>query len=109
MEYDKLVRDFVPFKIKDKIATTKVITNKNDIESYVLKKIDEELHEFKENPCLEEAADLVEIVYKYISVKLNSVTGDVLEAYLSQARREKNEEAGSFRENIVLMSVQDVE
>tara|TARA_R100001244_G_scaffold78518_1_gene61963 strand:- start:113 stop:412 length:300 start_codon:yes stop_codon:yes gene_type:complete len=60
----KLVRDRIPEIIIE--DGRKPVYHLADIDEYrheLYKKVIEELNEFREEPCLEEAADLLEVVY----------------------------------------------
>lgn len=108
MVYDKLVRDEIPNIIKNKRISTKIVEGKV-LEDYTLEKINEELDEFKLNPDLEEAADLIESVLKYIKVKFlnHDLLYEDMESAINLARQEKNESRGAFNKNIILLEVED--
>jgi len=60
--YDKLVRDRIPEIIDrdGKVACVTQVDSKT-LRRYAFKKLREEIDEFLENPCAEEAADVLEI------------------------------------------------
>jgi len=60
--YDKLVRDRIP-EIIDRAGKVACVTqvDSKTLRRYAFKKLREEIDEFLENPCAEEAADVLEI------------------------------------------------
>jgi len=62
--YDKLVRDKIPNIIKEagKNAQVRPVSPEK-FKAYALTKLREEVEEFIDNPCAEEAADILEILY----------------------------------------------
>ena len=62
--YQKLIRDRIPGVIADagkSLATHKA--SEADLLGYAMKKLQEEVQEFVEDPCAEEAADIMEIFH----------------------------------------------
>jgi len=62
-EYNKLVRDRIPEIIEEAGKTAQVRQDDHKtLRHYAIKKVREEIEEFIENPCAEEAADVMEIM-----------------------------------------------
>ena len=105
MKYDKLVRDKIPNIIhesgKDCISFP---AKEFEVINYLNKKVYEELKEFEENPCIEEAADILEILDAYfkksIGFSYNSST-------IKKAKRKKKKKVGAFKKNYILHEVSD--
>ena len=97
----KLVRDKIPEIIK--AAGKTCFTHKADIPEYQLllhDKMIEELSEFMEEPCLEEAADMWEV---FISI-LRHWDLDLSDVIFKA--EDKRKDRGSFKEGIVLDEIQ---
>ena len=98
--YNKLVRDRIPEIIER--DGKRCITETLPEEDYIAaldKKIGEELAEYLREPCLEEIADLTEVIY---AVEL--ARGFTLEE-LEKVRQSKAEKRGGFEKRIFLKSV----
>ena len=62
--YQKLVRDRIPEIIEKDGKEFSVCQVKGDrLKDYAMKKLQEEVQEFVEDPCAEEAADIMEIFH----------------------------------------------
>ena len=93
----KLVRDKIPAIIaKNGKMPDFYVAHRKEYEEELLKKMAEELNEFKENPCMEEAADMYE-VFLAILDHWNMVPLDVA-SYGNKKRFEK----GGFRQRFIL-------
>ena len=101
MKYNKLVRDRIPEIIvrNGGSCVTRRLSDAEFLEA-VDAKLDEELGEFHENPCLEELADLMEVLLA--AAQARGWTQEMLE----RTRRKKAEQRGSFTEKIFLESTE---
>ena len=97
--YDKLVRDLIPeiIETSGKTATIEVVNNEVAFD-YLLKKLDEEVIEFKTDQNLEELADVMEVLFG-LAHKLGYSEQDLL-----TKRQEKKQARGGFEKNIILKS-----
>ena len=97
--YDKLVRDLIPeiIETSGKTATIEVVNNEVAFD-YLLKKLDEEVGEFKTDQNLEELADVMEVLFG-LAHKLGYSEQDLL-----TKRQEKKQARGGFEKNIILKS-----
>lgn len=96
-EYDKLVRDRIPEIIINNGGTceTTIVSGK-EYHTYLDRKLDEEIAEFRESNSPEEIADIMEVLYA-----LSKEMG-VSEEELNRIRDEKREKRGGFEKGIVL-------
>lgn len=97
--YDKLVRDLIPeiIETSGKTATIEIVNNEVAFD-YLLKKLDEEVSEFKTDQNLEELADVMEVLFG-LAHKLGYSEQDLL-----TKRQEKKQARGGFEKNIILKS-----
>ena len=97
----KLVRDEIPRIITDsgRVCTWRKVATYQEHMEGLKAKIIEEAQEFLEDPCEEEAADMLEVLFAF--AHLNGIDfEDVLEV-----AREKAEERGGFYKGIILQEV----
>ena len=101
MKHNKLVRDRIPAIIaaSGRTAHTRLLTEEEYITA-LHRKLDEEAAELHADPCLEEMADLAEVL-----LALCEAHGYTAEA-LHAARLKKASERGGFRDRILLMDVE---
>ena len=99
IKYDKLVRDLIPEIIQDsgKQAEIEIVDNEIAFE-YLVKKLDEEVSEFKQDKNLEELADVMEVLFG-LAHKMGYTEDDLL-----MKRQQKKAARGGFERNIVLKS-----
>ncbi len=100
MEYNKLVRDKIPEIIKKngEIAIMH-IAKKKEYEKALMQKLQEEINEFTENSCMEEMADILEVIYSICEVKKFG------RFELETLRKEKAKKRGGFKKRIILEKV----
>lgn len=99
INYDKLVRDFIPeiIEASGKTATIEIVNNQVAFD-YLLKKLDEEVGEFKTDKNLAELADVMEVLFG-LAHKLGYSEQDLM-----NKRQEKKDARGGFEKNIILKS-----
>ena len=96
----KLVRDKIPaIIIEDGRKPNYHLATPAEYKRELFRKVIEELEEFREEPCLEEAADLVEVVHTLIESHGFSFA-DVVDTGMAKARL-----VGGFNRGIILDSV----
>ena len=96
-KYNKLVRDKIPSIIENQGKQCKVyVATGKDYQNRLKDKLLEEAKEFFENPCVEELADVQEVVNALQNIHQWDVTG---------ARFKKSLNRGDFRRRYVLQEV----
>ncbi len=95
MSGDKLVRDNLPEIYKDK---TYHVANDSEYHRELIKKLQEEVDEFKESEEVEELADILEVVYAIANFK------EVSAEELNKIREKKAEQKGRFEKKIIYES-----
>ena len=101
-KYDKLVRDKIPEIIEADGYNAKFHSVKKDSEEYgkrLFDKLDEEITEFKEDPSIDEFADIMEVMTA-IAIHRGF---DLLE--IKSVKQNKRKHRGAFSEGIILESV----
>lgn len=97
MQYNKLVRDNIPEIIKSKGANPIIhIADDKEFEVSLRNKVQEEVNEFLENICVEEAADILEVIQALCDFKKIDLSN------LEDVRNKKAEERGAFKKRIIL-------
>ena len=98
--YDKLVRDKIPSIIETsgKICVSRIAGYK-EYRTKIFEKVQEELLEFESTPNVEEAADILEVVYALF----DSYQLDINE--IERSRVEKLYKRGGFEDRIILEKV----
>tara|TARA_R110002073_G_scaffold198090_1_gene357172 strand:- start:2508 stop:2819 length:312 start_codon:yes stop_codon:yes gene_type:complete len=98
--YDKLVRDRIPEIIKERGRSCKFrIADSKEYRQKLMEKLQEETSEFIETPCVEELADIHEVIdallleYKWTGLKA--------------ATQFKKITRGAFKERIILEEVSE--
>lgn len=96
--YNKLVRDKIPEIIEreGKKVTTKIL-NDEEYRAELNRKLKEEVNEYLEENCVEELADIVEVIYGI----LNSM--EVSKEEFESVRKSKVEKRGGFEKRIYLI------
>lgn len=98
-KYDKLVRDKIPQIIESQGKKCKVYVAVNDDYQQRLKdKLEEEVQEFLENPCVDELADIEEVLLSIAEINRWDLSG---------ARIAKNFTRGGFYRRFILQEVQE--
>ena len=98
-KYNKLVRDKIPHIIESQGKKCKVYVAVNeDYQNRLRDKLLEEAQEFVQNPCVEELADVQEVIDALSEIHRWDVTG---------ARFKKNEKYGRFYRRFVLQEVEE--
>jgi predicted house-cleaning noncanonical NTP pyrophosphatase (MazG superfamily) len=97
----KLVRDCIPDIIEDsgKSCKWRWVSDHKEHMHFLKLKILEETCEFIENPCLEEAADMLEVVKAFINLN-----GFDLDAVM-KASQDKSDQRGGFKAGVILEEV----
>lgn len=99
--YDKLIRDKIPEVIAadGKSCKTRVLHD-DEYRQHLKTKLQEEVDEFTKTPCIEEIADILEVL-EYLAKCLGADMGDV-----EAIKRVKKEERGGFEKRLFLEYVE---
>ena len=102
--HNKLIRDKIPEIIEKagKKAYTHILSEE-DYMTELDKKLNEECAEYQADKCIEELADMLEVMYAIAEARGWSVSE------LEAVRREKAEKRGAFERRIFLERVNDDE
>lgn len=100
-KYNKLVRDKIPEIIFNTGSRPKVyIANEIEYSEHLKQKLQEEVAEFLEDPCVQELADIQEVI-----LSIASMNG--WEQLLERERVAKNINRGGFSKRFILVEVDD--
>ena len=100
--YQKLVRDRIPEIITEAGKDFSVSLVKGDrLKDYAMKKLQEEVQEFVENPCAEEAADIMEI-FHFVCNRMGIKDSEIMAATTT-----KRIERGAFEMGYILEWVEE--
>ena len=100
-KYNKLVRDKIPEIIYNTGSKPKVyIANELQYSEHLKKKLQEEVQEFLEDPCVQELADIQEVI-------LSIATMNGWDQLLEKERVAKNINRGGFSQRYILIEVDD--
>ncbi len=101
----KLVRDYIPEIIEEdgKWCLTRKVHGVDEHMVMLREKIIEEAQEFIENPCYEEAADMLEVIKAFCF--LSDLELDVA----IDTAEKKSQERGGFQRGIILQKVGEKE
>ena len=100
--YHKLVRDRIPEVIQESGKAFKIHQAPGDrLKDYAMRKLQEEVQEFVENPCAEEAGDIIEI-FEFIC-KLEGLRT----AEINAERTSKRVTKGGFDRGVILEWVEE--
>ncbi len=101
MQYNKLVRDYIPDIIErdNSIPKTKILSP-TEFKKELNRKLQEEVDEFLESGNVEELADIMEVIAALAD--LNKLSLDELE----KIRIRKKQERGGFEKRIFLIEVE---
>ena len=98
----KLIRDKIPQIIKDQGREPLVyLAAKEEYERRLLDKMIEELEEFRQQPCIEEAADM----YSVLEAICDHWGWDLPQVY--EASCEKNKARGGFKNRVIFIGVKN--
>ena len=98
----KLVRDFIPKIIEEDGRSCKwrTVFGEDEHITMLSAKMREEVDEFVDNPCYEEAADMVEVIKAFCY--LNGLEWDIVLGWAVN----KQETHGGFNNGLVLLGVE---
>jgi len=96
----KLVRDCIPQIIEEsgRVCVYHVST-RDEYEMWLFEKMKEEMQEFIDSPCYEEAADIYEVFRSFCDLHQLELAG------VESVAADKREQRGGFSQRIILDSV----
>jgi predicted house-cleaning noncanonical NTP pyrophosphatase (MazG superfamily) len=98
--YQKLVRDKIPeIMTREGLKPTVKTLTEAEYQEALIKKLDEEVAEFKQTRSPEELADILEVLYSLASIQ------GVTESTLHEMKEAKRDKKGSFEKRVLLYSV----
>lgn len=102
IKYNNLVRDRIPEIIERSGAKYKIhVADDDEYWDKLKKKIGEEINEFLKDPCIEELADILEVLYAIADFKFEG------KKELERIRAKKFEERGGFKKKLILEETDD--
>jgi predicted house-cleaning noncanonical NTP pyrophosphatase (MazG superfamily) len=99
--YDKLIRDKIPEIIAadGKKCKTRVLSQ-SEMQKHLIAKLQEEVDELQKQPCIEEIADVLEVLMS-LAIQMGSNMDEV-----EHVRRVKHAKRGGFEKRLFLEYVQ---
>lgn len=101
--YNKLVRDRIIeiIECSGKNYSSRILIRDTEYAEALQQKLREEVEEFLEEPCAEEAADILEVLECLMKqYKINQIEA-------AQAKETKKAEKGSFKHRVFLVDVEE--
>lgn len=103
MKYNKLIRDKIPDIIQSKADKCKIhVASDNEYWDKLKTKLREEVDEFSTNPCVEELADIQEVINAITDLKFEGKNK------LEEIRKKKFEKRGGFEKRLILEEAEDI-
>ena len=97
MGLPKLVRDSIPHVIEESGRKCSYhVSSKNEYEMWLIEKMKEEMQEFIDRPCYEEAADIFEVFLSLCNLHGLDIDG------VESVAADKREQRGGFSDRIIL-------
>ena len=98
----KLVRDLIPRIIEESGRSCSYhVSSRNKYEMWLFEKMKEEMQEFIDNPCYEEAADIFEVFLSLCNLHGLDIDG------VESVAEDKRAQRGGFSSRIILDSVDE--
>jgi len=97
IRYNKLIRDKIPAIIENSNKKSKThIANEEEYKLALLDKLIEEARELKEEPCIEELADIMEVIEAIKNIY------EFKDEDINVEKNNKKEARGGFNDRIIL-------